>query len=1216
MFIVIKDGTAFIRLNTEELSLPYAYSGIEIIKEDDEYCFLLKKGFRFPEGDDKRKIEIKKYVIRHKDPFNDIEVYVYENDKGFNDYVLCNNVPFIFADNPKAPVISFDPYLKNTHLYLKNGQINTNYDCLLLNGKIYDHEILKDGDRISLLNFIFYYYEGFLYMNSFLVENRLQKRKFREEICRYESNRPKVSTSYLPARKELEIEKLKEYAPVKPLKQRKAIFQIGPSITMSMAMLSIAAINVYNNYLNSQPWLNSLVYILMPVTMLLSGVLWPLLSGNSEKKANRKEMEEKKNAYLDYLLEYEQRLKRNIADYLKQEHSYYFEGTVDEDGLFHITDKSERFLDISVGLVTAGKDLEFRESEDEDVNEGLRRIRYRLGNIENCPYFLNMLKHRTVSICSPRTKKAYLMKKFLLELSGSYHYDDFYLAIYSEDLSIFKEFFSLPQLIFNNTRLTLNKKRELQELNSLKLDKPLVLLAYDHIDFVFTNREIRILYFTNDRNRLYKDSEVFIEYLDDGGFIYDEDRIPFTCKEEDIAFFEYTRLLSPYQNIAFTGRTITFSDVFPDLNILSFYKEKQLGLRADFATIGKELLSFDLHETREGPHGLIGGSTGSGKSELIVSLLLSLCVRYRPDYLNIILIDYKGGGIRESLSYKGESLPHIIASIDNLEPDIFERLIVAIDFECKKRQRLFKVLSDKAMTPVMNIDDYLDNEYAGYGLPGMAHLLIVVDEFAELKKENPEIIRKLISFSRIGRSLGVHLLLATQRPSGIIDDEIWSNSHFKIALKVLSDKDSNDIIKSKDAAYLHNPGEFCLAVDDNLLKAKAIYSKRDINNGDAYEVSLLDNRLNLLKKKVLKKDNPFTEAACITDKIIETSNSLGIMPGTLSFSKPDSLSIEELRNKYEEDEGLILGEIDDYLNAALGILKIPDEENAFIFSGRRKETDGILNNIRKDTVVIGSRKYRNAHIRDSLLYEDSDDIQYLFDKLLKDSSDITLVIEDLSCLLSYKEEYSSSLYQLLRRSSQTSLRMIVLSRQSSVSFKLLNCFKHKYAIDIHDRQDLLNIFSSYSEYKGSSFFFDVKTVSFIPYREEEFREEDIFGKPYIEHIPEKVGMKKKGGSVLLGYDINSRQEVYHRKQEDLLISSYDEGAIRQFRKLYKDCPGVEVTLYDKELHKEGHNSYLWIGEGLYNQRLFYVDGKEEPGADEAYYLKGNKGRILKVIDHE
>ena len=231
---------------------------------------------------------------------------------------------------------------------------------------------------------------------------------------------------------------------------------------------------------------------------------------------------------------------------------------------------------------------------------------------------------------------------------------------------------------------------------------------------------------------------------------------------------------------------------------------------ADFAYMGRELLYFDLDERNLGPHGLIAGTTGSGKSELIVSMLLSLCIRYRPDYLNIILIDYKGGGIKESLTSQKGTIPHIVGSIDNLEPSGFERMIVALDHECKRRQTLFKKMSNKLMTSIMNIDDYLDSDYQNFGFPKMAHLLIVVDEFAQLKKDNPTIIKELISFSRIGRSLGVHLILATQRPSGAIDDEIWSNSRFKIALKVLSEKDSNDIIKRKDAAYLTSAGQFYL----------------------------------------------------------------------------------------------------------------------------------------------------------------------------------------------------------------------------------------------------------------------------------------------------------------------------------------------------------------------------------------------------------------------
>ncbi|MBR2577587.1 MAG: hypothetical protein IKE38_01525, partial [Erysipelotrichaceae bacterium] len=481
------------------------------------------------------------------------------------------------------------------------------------------------------------------------------------------------------------------------------------------------------------------------------------------------------------------------------------------------------------------------------------------------------------------------------------------------------------------------------------------------------------------------------------------------------------------------------------------------------------------------------------------------------------------------------------------------------------------------MVSIMNIDDYLDNEYETHGLPDMAHLLIVVDEFAELKKENPEIIRKLVSYSRIGRSLGIHLILATQRPNGTIDDEIWSNSHFKVALKVLSDKDSNDIIKSKDAAYLHDPGDFYLAVDDSLLKAKAVYSKRDINNGDAYEVSLLDNRLDLKKKKVLKRNSPYTEASYLTGRVIDICKELNIISGTLEFKKPTALSIEELENKYDRQEGTIIGEADDYLNAARYLLSIPYDENAFIFSGRRKEINGILNHMDRDMAVIGSRHYRNHYIRESLLYEDMEDICFLFSKLLKDDTDITLVIEDLSCLLSFREDLGSVLYQLLRRSSLAKLRIIAISRQSAVSFKLLNSFKNRYAIEIFDKQDILNIYSSYSEYKGNSFFFNDRPVSFIPCREEDFIEEDIVTQPYIERIPEKAEMKRRGNSVLLGYDLSSREEIFHKENEDLLISSYDEDIIRKLKKAFKGVKNVEIALCDRELHKEGHAGYLWVG---------------------------------------
>src|SRR5207249_1807220 len=97
----------------------------------------------------------------------------------------------------------------------------------------------------------------------------------------------------------------------------------------------------------------------------------------------------------------------------------------------------------------------------------------------------------------------------------------------------------------------------------------------------------------------------------------------------------------------------------------------------------------------------------------------------------------------------------------------------------------------------------------------MPHLFLISDEFAELKSEQPEFMKELVSTARIGRSLGIHLILATQKPSGVVDDQIWSNSKFKLALKVQNSSDSNEILKTPDAAEITLPGRAYLQVGNN-----------------------------------------------------------------------------------------------------------------------------------------------------------------------------------------------------------------------------------------------------------------------------------------------------------------------------------------------------------------------------------------------------------------
>jgi len=207
-------------------------------------------------------------------------------------------------------------------------------------------------------------------------------------------------------------------------------------------------------------------------------------------------------------------------------------------------------------------------------------------------------------------------------------------------------------------------------------------------------------------------------------------------------------------------------------------------------------LYLDIHEKYHGPHGLVAGTTGSGKSEMLQTYILSLALDYHPYEVSFILIDYKGGGMAGSF----EHLPHIAGIITNLGGNQTNRALASINSEIKRRQAIFNEYKLK------HIDGYIELFRAGKVDMPVPHLLIIADEFAELKKEQPEFVRELVSASRVGRSLGVHLILATQKPTGVVDDEIWGNSKFRLCLRVQDKQDSNEMIKRPDAAYITNAG--------------------------------------------------------------------------------------------------------------------------------------------------------------------------------------------------------------------------------------------------------------------------------------------------------------------------------------------------------------------------------------------------------------------------
>lgn len=217
------------------------------------------------------------------------------------------------------------------------------------------------------------------------------------------------------------------------------------------------------------------------------------------------------------------------------------------------------------------------------------------------------------------------------------------------------------------------------------------------------------------------------------------------------------------------------------------------------------IISLDLHDKAHGPHGLVAGTTGSGKSEVLQTYILSIATIFHPYEVAFVIIDFKGGGMVNQF----KNLPHLLGAITNIDGKEIDRSLKSIKAELQKRQRLF------AEAEVNHIDKYIQKYKAGQVTTPIPHLILIVDEFAELKAEQPEFMKELISAARIGRSLGVHLILATQKPSGQVDDQIWSNSRFKLCLKVQSQEDSNEVLKSPLAAEIKEPGRAYLQVGNN-----------------------------------------------------------------------------------------------------------------------------------------------------------------------------------------------------------------------------------------------------------------------------------------------------------------------------------------------------------------------------------------------------------------
>ncbi len=323
---------------------------------------------------------------------------------------------------------------------------------------------------------------------------------------------------------------------------------------------------------------------------------------------------------------------------------------------------------------------------------------------------------------------------------------------------------------------------------------------------------------------------------------------------------------------------------------------------------GQEPRYLHFFADADGVHGMIAGSTGSGKSELLMTMILSLAVKYDPTMVNFVLVDFKGGAAFEPF----KELPHVVDFVTNLRGNAVARMFAAIIAELNRRQQVNQDTDMKDIVRYKRAGLHLQRQ------DNYPHLFIIIDEFAEMISNNAEYKAQLDSITRLGRALGVSLILAAQRPTGVTD-QMRANIKFRIALRVETRDESSELLRLPDAAYLPSiPGRGYMQVgSESLENIQVGYTGEPYVRDDYDPMERYEGRDIIWEEDLGKEEDEPTYDVMVRRMARWAKERYGDnppwrkpwpnpLPTYLSLDQPAGIEVEYVR---DEDQDFIRGEL-------------------------------------------------------------------------------------------------------------------------------------------------------------------------------------------------------------------------------------------------------------------------------------------------------------------
>ena len=826
------------------------------------------------------------------------------------------------------------------------------------------------------------------------------------------------------------------------------ILTLGPMLTMGFVSAFTVVSSISKLLSGSVNFAQQIPSLLMSAVMLISTILWPLIIRWYTKRLQKKQQKEIIEKYSKYLddkrveLDAEYKLQKEInienlitpqecVNIINKRGMNFWDKRVDqEDFLLTRIGVGDSPLRVKINFPEDGFTIEEDELKKQ-ADKLIEEYRY----IINIPVGYSFFENRMTAIMGGDVKCYGFINNIILQLITFYSYEDIKLVVFTnEKKSSYWKYVKYLKHNFNNEiRIRFYSENIedsktlaeylLNELNyrvnsNLDYPKPHYIILIDdyemikNYDFIkqltenSNNLGFSCIFLENSLSKLPSKCSNFITLGVDNrcGILKNsfERQEQSYFKEEidyNIDMMSISKKLSNIpiefeESLNELPDSISFLEMekvgkVEQLNILNRWNtsDTTTDLKAEIGVDEQgSLMYLDLHEKAHGPHGLIAGTTGSGKSEFIITYILSMCINYSPDDVSFILIDYKGGGLALAFENKvtGIALPHLAGTITNLDKAEMDRTLVSIDSEVKKRQNLFNIARDNLGESTIDIYKYQKYYHEGRLDEPLPHLFIICDEFAELKSQQPEFMDNLISVARIGRSLGVHLILATQKPSGVVNEQIWSNSRFKVCLKVQDESDSREMLKKNDAAYLKQAGRFYLQVgyDELYLLGQSGWCGAKYYPSDKI-VKEVDKSINIINNcglfiksiqasKGTKVDAQGEQLGAVLKNIIDTANRVGKFSRRLWLDNiPDVILVDDLVKKYNvvfnnNSIEAVIGEYDAPEKQEQGIVKYNylEQGNTIVYGNDGGELELFLHSLIYSTVKYYSSNDINFYAID------------------------------------------------------------------------------------------------------------------------------------------------------------------------------------------------------------------------------------------------------------